>query len=86
MPMEYCSSARNYVFIPRAWMQIEELLNEAENQSGYTIENLLTDTQKKMVLYDALTDLDEVVLAAVEYYEYVLRMDVEVIREGKRSR
>lgn len=74
----------NLVFIPRSWMMIGELLDEAERQSGYEIENLITDTQHKMVLYDALTKMEDVIDATREYYEYVLRTDVEVIREGRK--
>lgn len=73
-----------YVYIPRSWMQIDELLNETERQAGVEIENLITDSKKKMVLYDSMTGLEEIVDAAVEYYEYVLRVDVEVFREGNK--
>lgn len=73
-----------YVYIPRSWMQIDELLNETEKQAGVEIENLITDSKKKMVLYDSMTGLEEIVDAAVEYYEYVLRVDVEVLREGNK--
>ena len=72
------------IFISRSWMKIDELLDEAEGQSNIKIQSMITDTEEKMVLYDSLTRLDHVLEAAKEYYEYVLRLEVEVIYENRK--
>lgn len=76
--------AEEYVFIPRSWMRIDELLAEAEKQSKIEIQSTITDTQEKMVLYNALTSLPNILEAVQEYYEYVLRTEVEIVHEPGR--
>ena len=73
--------AEEYIFIPRSWMKIDELLLETEKQSNIEIKSTITDTQEKMVLYNSLTRLEHVLEAVQEYYEYVLRTEVEIVHE-----
>jgi hypothetical protein len=73
--------ADEYIFVPRAWMKIDELLAEAEKQSNIEIQTTITDTREKMVLYNSLTSLDHILEAVQEYYEFVLRTEVEIVHE-----
>lgn len=66
------------VFIPRSWLRIEELIREAERQSGVRFNTKIEDTYKKIVLYDHLTNLAEVTDAIHEYYTYVLGVNSEI--------
>lgn len=73
--------ADEYIFVPRSWMKIDELLLEAEKQSGVDIQSTITDTEEKMVLYNSLTSLNQILEAVQEYYEYVLRTEVEIVHK-----
>jgi hypothetical protein len=68
------------VFIPRSWHSVEELVQEAQRQTGIPLQLKAKDTLGKMVLYDNLTDLESVKEAVLEYYQYVLGQQVKWFR------
>lgn len=74
--------AKETVFVPRAWMNVEELLEavRAQTQSPHRV--LVPDTMGKLVLYDNLTDAKGVREAVWEYYVYVLGQMVRWDQEG----
>ena len=67
-----------HVYIPRSWMSVDELIADAQKQSGIQIRSKIKDSEKKYVLYDNLTTLSQVVAAIQEYYYFVLGVETDV--------
>ena len=74
--------AKDTVFVPRSWMNVEELLGAVRTQTQIPHTVLVPDTMGKMVLYDNLTDAEGVRDAVWEYYVYVLGQMVRWDKEG----
>lgn len=76
--------ARELVYIPRSWLTMEELLEKTEKQTGLDIVLEIEDTRKKLVLYDNLTNIEQVLDAAREYFTFVMGVNVRINRKGNQ--